>query len=108
MTHWLEGRGYWTADRETGFGAQATPHGCEIGTASLDFQGIRSRNGVFWIDLQAQEGGGGRDRDTYGQVMIQTRIGRVDDQTVIDALIRSLRGGAFRAVIRAQETQHLP
>ena len=79
MCTYLTERGHWDRANETNPGDQGTPGGCEVGTTSLDFQGVRpSQTGdVYWIDLQGQIGGGGSKRKTYCQVKIQTRLANV-------------------------------
>lgn len=94
MVTWLGVRNYWGAQAVTGFGDQATPNGCTNGTRSLDFQGIRAGlNGVFWIDIQAQFGGGGTPRNTHAQVLIQCTGHPVSAQAIIAALNGSLGQG---------------
>ncbi|HJZ55531.1 MAG TPA: hypothetical protein VKE74_11255 [Gemmataceae bacterium] len=93
MVEYLNTRGYWNYATETSPGDQATPSGCEAGTRSLDFQGVRSRNGNYWIDIQAQMGGGGSKRKSYAQVMIQTRLGvDISAEMILAALLSSLNG----------------
>jgi hypothetical protein len=95
MVTYLESRDYFNCTRETSQGDQHTPSGCEEGTNSLDFQGVRKGSGAdYYIDLQAQSGGGSTKRKTYAQVLIQTGVGAVPAETIVRALQQSLQGVA--------------
>ena len=110
MCIFLTSRDYWNAKSETSVGDQNTPKNCEVGTASLDFQGIRAGSeGTFWIDLQGQVGGGSSKRFSYCQCMIETCLGGpVPGERIIAALLQSLKGGQIRIVIHKQGGKGMP
>jgi hypothetical protein len=110
MIEFLKSQNYFNATRATARDEENTPNRCTQGVYSLDFQGIRSISGKFWIDLQAQIGSKATGRNSYAQVLIQSNVGDVPATLIQEGLLESLKesGGtekrpiAYRVAIHAQ------
>jgi hypothetical protein len=112
LHRWLTAQGHWRANAATRLDQQTTPAGCDAGnTLTLDFQGIRDgTGGTFWIDIQAQKGGSGNKRKTYGQVMIQTNMasGRPTPNELLDIVVQAIGANKQRALVLDEDEEGRP
>ncbi len=74
---------------------------------TLDYQGTRENEGVYWIDYQGQKGSKKDGRNTYFQVMIQC-CGQVPGADVISLAIGESYQQGKRSVVYYKNTTARP